>query len=171
MRNQEEMHEIERKFIGSLDDLPRGYDASPYEDQKQGYLVISKKGNEVRIRKAEPSQGNVEYSLTFKAEKMPRRVEVPIPLTQAQFEKLWVGLEREEKIFKRRYFYEDGGHTYHVNIFEDRFRGKLMIEVEFDSMNSYASFIPPPWLQKFKEVTGDSRYQVQNIVQYGFPED
>lgn len=162
--------EIERKFICEIWDLPKRYEEFMYEDVEQGYLVISEKGNEVRLRRAVRSDGIVSLSLTYKAGNPPLRVENQIDLTEAQFGTLWRGLEKEEIIRKRRYFYteREDGDIIEINVFAGRFNGFVMIEVEFPSMDACVSWELPEWLKKEgKEVTGDPRYKMQNVVRSG----
>lgn len=169
MKNEE----IERKFLCGILDLPRRYEEFMYEDEEQGYLVIAENGNEVRLRRAIRSDGLTTLSLAYKAGNPPKRVENQIDLTEAQFGILWRGLEKEEILRKRRYFYseQEDGDVIEINVFNGRFSGFVMVEREFPSMDACISWKLPEWLKKTKEVTGDPRYKMQNVVRYGFPED
>ena len=50
----------------------------------------------------------------------------------------------------------DDGLTAELDIFEGRFAGLILVEVEFDSVEQAESFTPPAWFGK--EVTYDKRY-------------
>lgn len=138
--------EIERKFIPKA--LPE--DLTRYKNCKmeQAYLNTAPV---VRIRKE-----NDAYVLTYKSGGMMAREEYNLPLNQKSYEHL---LEKADGnvITKTRYYIPiQNNLTAELDIFEGKFAGLLLVEVEFDSLEQANTFIPPEWFGE--DVTRDKRY-------------
>lgn len=138
--------EIERKFIPK--DLPEDLNQYKHHKIEQAYLNTAPV---VRIRKQDD-----EYFLTYKGGGMMAREEYNLPLNETSYDHL---LEKADGniITKTRFLIPiHSGLTAELDIFEGRFAGMLLVEVEFDSVEQANSFIPPEWFGE--DVTNDGRY-------------
>ena len=59
----------------------------------------------------------------------------------------------------------EDGHTAELDIFEGKFAGMLLIEVEFNSIEDANSFVPPKWFGK--DVTNDGHYHNSYLSKIG----
>ena len=139
--------EIEKKFIPK--ELPKNLAQFEHHKIEQAYLNTAPV---VRIRK----QDN-EYYLTYKGGGMMAREEYNLPLNAESYQHL-----REKAdghiITKTRYLIpiNDGNLTAELDIFENKFSGMLLVEVEFDSVEQADAFQKPDWFGD--EVTHDKMY-------------
>ena len=139
--------EIEKKFIPK--ELPKNLAQFEHHKIEQAYLNTAPV---VRIRK----QDN-EYYLTYKGGGMMAREEYNLPLNAESYQHL-----REKAdgniITKTRYLIpiNDGNLTAELDIFENKFSGMLLVEVEFDSVEQAHAFQKPDWFGD--EVTHDKMY-------------
>lgn len=153
------MQEIERKFI--IQSIPFPLDGYLFEDIRQGYLVTSEKGYEVRVR-----QKGDHCFLTVKKGGGLERQETEIAISRDQFEKLY-GATAGERLEKKRYIIKDQGLTIELDIFEGRLRGLMVAEVEFRSVDEGKAYRAPDWFGR--EVTEDKRFANRNLAKYGLP--
>lgn len=139
--------EIEKKFIPK--DLPKDLTKFKYHKIEQAYLNTAPV---VRIRKQDD-----DYYLTYKGGGMMAREEYNLPLNKESYEHL-----REKAdgniITKTRYLIpiHDGSLTAELDIFEGKFAGMLLVEVEFHSVEQADAFQKPDWFGE--EVTHDKKY-------------
>ena len=139
--------EIEKKFIPK--ELPKNLAQFEHHKIEQAYLNTAPV---VRIRK----QDN-EYYLTYKGGGMMAREEYNLPLNAESYQHL-----REKAdgniITKTRYLIpiNDGNLTAELDIFENKFSGMLLVEVEFDSVEQADAFQKPDCFGD--EVTHDKMY-------------
>lgn len=138
--------EIERKFIPS--NLPEDLNRFEHHKIEQAYLNTAPV---VRIRKQDD-----EYFLTYKGGGMMAREEYNLPLNRSSYEHL---LKKADGniITKTRFLIPiHDGLTAELDIFEGKFAGMLLVEVEFESITQAEHFTPPEWFGK--DVTNDGRY-------------
>lgn len=138
--------EIERKFIPL--NLPEDLNQFEHHKIEQAYLNTAPV---IRIRKQDE-----EYYLTYKGGGMMAREEYNLPLNKSGYYHL---LEKADGniITKTRFLIPlDNGLTAELDIFEGKFAGMLLVEVEFDSIEEANSFVPPEWFGE--DVTNDGRY-------------
>ena len=138
--------EIERKFIPL--DLPKDLNQLKHHKIEQAYLNTSPV---VRIRKQDDS-----YYLTYKGGGMMAREEYNLPLNEKSYYHL---LEKADGniITKTRFLIPlENNLTAELDIFEGKFAGMVLIEVEFESIEQAKNFIPPKWFGA--DVTNDRRY-------------
>ena len=139
--------EIEKKYIPK--ELPKNLPQFEHHKIEQAYLNTAPV---VRIRK----QDN-EYYLTYKGGGMMAREEYNLSLNAESYQHL-----REKAdgniITKTRYLIpiNDGNLTAELDIFENKFSGMLLVEVEFDSVEQADAFQKPDWFGD--EVTHDKMY-------------
>lgn len=139
--------EIEKKFIPK--EIPKNLEHFVYHKIEQAYLNTAPV---VRIRKQDD-----EYYLTYKGGGMMAREEYNLPLNAESYQHLREKVDGNI-ITKTRYLIpiNDGNLTAELDIFEGKFSGMLLVEVEFDSIEQADAFQKPDWFGE--EVTHDKMY-------------
>src|SRR5262245_8559670 len=95
MRKHWKHMEVERKFLVSK--RPPGWKAFAHSKVVQGYVPMSSKGVEIRLR-----QTDSQYALTVKNGHGLTRQEEEVRLPKERFSALWP-LTRGRRIYKTRY--------------------------------------------------------------------
>lgn len=143
--------EIERKFL--ISEIPfslEGYNCRMIE---QGYLNTNPV---VRVRR-----DNNNYYLTYKSKGFLEREEYNLPLNADSYSHL---LQKADGniITKKRYEIPlQDKYTIELDIFEGRFAGLIIAEVEFTSTEEANSFLAPEWFGI--DVTFDPKYSNSNM--------
>ena len=146
--------EIERKFL--IDKIPDSIDLSSLKCRRieQGYLCTEPV---VRVRR-----GNDDYYLTYKSKGLMAREEYNLPLNEAAYNTL-IKKADGNIITKTRYeIPEKNNLTIELDIFEGKFSGLLLAEVEFSSEAEALAYTPPAWFGK--DVTKDASYHNSNMA-------
>jgi len=147
---------------------------------RQAYVLRAGDEGELRLRET-ITAGTERRVMTVKRGTMPERLEAEIELSAAQWDELRplvIGTEiRKERFLVELDIAEDAGtaafgtvegldlpHSVlaEIDFFEEPCPGLVLIEVEFPSSSARAAFVPPHWFGR--EVTGDRRYQNQNLA-------
>lgn len=138
--------EIERKFlIKKLPDNLASYKARKIE---QAYLCTDPV---VRVRR-----DNGDYYLTYKSKGMIVREEYNLPLTKEAYGHLLTKADGNI-ITKTRYeIPEKNNLTIELDVFEGKFDGLLLAEVEFASEEEALGYIPPEWFGE--DVSNSTKY-------------
>ena len=138
--------EIERKFlIKKLPDNLTSYKARKIE---QAYLCTDPV---VRVRR-----DNDDYYLTYKSKGMIVREEYNLPLTKEAYGHLLAEADGNI-ITKTRYeIPEKDNLTIELHVFEGKFDGLLLAEVEFASEEEALGYIPPEWFGE--DVSNSTKY-------------
>ncbi len=138
--------EIERKFlIKKLPDNLTSYKARKIE---QAYLCTDPV---VRVRR-----DNDDYYLTYKSKGMIVREEYNLPLTKEAYGHLLAKADGNI-ITKTRYeIPEKDNLTIELDVFEGKFDGLLLAEVEFSSEEEALGYIPPEWFGE--DVSNSTKY-------------
>lgn len=147
--------EIERKFLVDAPpaELPAGTRV------RQGYVALE--GDvEVRVREAG------DHTITVKGGSGLERVEVIRTIDRDQFEALWE-LSEGRRVAKRRSVIPHEGLRIEVDVFEGDLAGLVVAEVEFDTPEAAAAFVPPSWLGA--EVTGRPEWTNASLAVRGRP--
>ena len=152
--------EIERKFLVS--NLPDTLDSHLHAAIRQGYLIITDDGTELRIR-----QKADRYFQTIKMGEGLSRTEIEIALAEDQFNGLWPHTSGC-RVSKIRYTIPLGEFTAELDCFEGDLTGLEMVEVEFPSVEASRGFVPPTWFGI--EVTEDKRYKNKWLAKNGIPQ-
>ena len=141
--------EIERKFL--IREMPADLDSFPHLLLEQAYLCVAPV---IRIRR----QGD-EYILTYKGSGMLAREEYNLPLTKEAYLHLLPKADGNI-ITKVRYRIplgaDFGGLTAELDIFQGKFSGLTLAEVEFPDEKTAESFLPPAWFGE--DVTFSEKY-------------
>lgn len=138
--------EIERKFlIKKIPDNLTSYKARKIE---QAYLCTDPV---VRVRR-----DNDDYYLTYKSKGMIVREEYNLPLTKESYGHLLAKADGNI-ITKTRYeIPEKDNLTIELDVFEGKFDGLLLAEVEFASEEEALGYIPPEWFGE--DVSNSTKY-------------
>ena len=138
--------EIERKFlIKKLPDNLTSYKARKID---QAYLCTDPV---VRVRR-----DNDDYYLTYKSKGMIVREEYNFPLTKEAYGHLLAKADGNI-ITKTRYeIPEKDNLTIELDVFEGKFDGLLLAEVEFASEEEALGYIPPEWFGE--DVSNSTKY-------------
>ena len=96
-------------------------------------LRIRKIGDRCMITKKEPvKEGDSSHQF-----------ENTIPLTDDEFTDL--SQLAGKRVHKTRYYFEDGGYIYEIDVFHDDLAGLVMVDVEFGSVDAKSRFVRPQW--------------------------
>lgn len=145
--------EIEKKYLVNISDIP--FDISNFEKHliEQAYLCTDPV---VRVRKEDSS-----YYMTYKGRGLMAREEYNLPLNEDAYKHL-LNKADGNIITKTRYLipFNDNSLnkplTIELDIFEGKFDGLCIAEIEFESIEDAESIIPPTWFEK--DVTYENTY-------------
>lgn len=125
--------EIERKFlVGELPNLEN----VPHSEIVQGYVSFSP---EIRVRRLDD-----KYYRTEKGEGMVVREESEWEIDKKTAEKMFCEV-KTNLIEKTRYYIPYNKYTIELDIYKGIFKGLVVCEVEFDSLEEAQAFTPPAW--------------------------
>jgi adenylate cyclase len=145
--------EIERKWL--IDNTP-DLSGTARMQIRQGYIAVSDKGLEVRLRRKDG-----KFFQTVKTGEGLQRDEIEIELSEKQFRKLWPAT-RGRRLDKIRHTLKRRGQKIEVDIYRQKLSGLKVAEVEFKTRKQAQSFSPPEWFGK--EVTRDKAYKNANLA-------
>lgn len=129
--------EIERKFL--IHSLPDAVSSYPHRQIIQGYIECRDESVEVRLRQ----DGNC-YVQTIKNGSGVKRLEVNIPINEAQFFALWP-LTAGKRLEKTRYEIDVDSYLIELDVYGGQNTGLVTAEVEFAGIEEAAQFSPPDW--------------------------
>ena len=141
--------EIERKFL--VETAPENLESYPFHMIEQAYLCTEPV---VRIRREDSS-----YYLTYKSKGLLSREEYNLPLTEEAYLHLLTKADGNI-LTKKRYLIPVDGRddlTIEFDVFEGKFEGLMLAEVEFSSEEDALAFVPPSWFSR--DVTFTREYQ------------
>jgi CYTH domain-containing protein len=153
--------EIERKFV--LSEMPDEGVLGVGEPLRQGY--VAEEGDvAVRVRIAQQAA-----TLTIKAGGGLARSEVEVPISSDDAEELWAHTagRRIEKTRHRVAVGGGGDRVADVDVYAGELSGLCTAEVEFDSEDDAAAFVPPGWFGR--EVTGERGWSNSALARHGLP--
>ena len=138
--------EIERKYL--VQNVPDPYLAYPFSQIEQGYLCTEPV---VRVRR----DGDAYY-LTYKGRGLLAREEYNLPLTEDGHLHLLKKADGNVLTKKRYLIPLSGCLKAELDIFEGKFDGLTLVEVEFPDEETARAFCAPEWFGK--EVTFSNAY-------------
>ncbi len=143
--------EIERKFL--ISSIPFSLESYKCRIIEQGYLNTNPV---VRVRR-----DNDDYYLTYKSKGFLEREEYNLPLNADSYAHL-VAKADGTIITKKRYEIPlQAKYTIELDIFEGKYDGLLLAEVEFPTKEEAEAFIPPEWFGE--DVTFNPKYSNSNM--------
>ena len=141
--------EIERKYL--IPEIPDNLHITKTRELEQGYLCTAPV---VRIRK-----DNDIYELTYKSRGLMVRQEYNLPLTKEAYAHLLTKADGNI-LTKKRYLLPVPGRedlTVEFDVFEGKFSGLMLAEIEFSSEEDARAFPPLSWFDR--DVTWSGEYQ------------
>ena len=141
--------EIERKFLVTTP--PENYGSFPHHEIEQAYLCTEPV---VRIRKEDDN-----YYLTYKSKGLLAREEYNLPLTKEAYTHLLTKADGNI-LTKKRYLIPVPGRedlTVEFDVFEGKFAGLMLAEIEFSSEEDARAFPPLSWFDR--DVTWSGEFQ------------
>lgn len=153
--------EIERKFL--IRTLPEYLEQYPHHQIEQGYLCSRPV---VRVRREDD-----DYYMTYKGAGKMIREEYNLPLNAEAYAHL---IEKTDgcRIAKTRYLIPLEGANQGLTVELDVFTAPgplVMAEVEFDTAEQAASFLPPDWFAA--DVTENPEYHNSYMSRHGIRPD
>jgi CYTH domain-containing protein len=139
--------EIERKYL--ITRLPEGATDHPHHLIEQGYLSTEPV---VRVRREDDN-----YYLTYKSKGLLEREEYNLPLTMESYNHL-IQKADGHILTKKRYLIpveHSDSLTIELDIFEGRFDGLMLAEVEFETREEAEAFTAPDWFGEDVTFTGE----------------
>lgn len=149
--------EIERKFL--ISDIDFSLESFEMTEIEQMYLSTEPV---VRIRK----KGD-KYYLTCKSKGMMERHEAEFSISKTVYEELKMQ-KQGNIIIKKRYIIPYETYSIELDIFEGKFLGLRLAEVEFASKEEAETFAMPDWF--LKDVTFEKEYHNSNLAKVGTEE-
>ena len=141
--------EIERKYL--ISHIPFDIAGYPFHQIEQAYLSTAPV---VRVRQEDDT-----YYLTYKSKGLLAREEYNLPLTEASYAHL-LSKADGDVLTKTRYLLPCPGHehlTIELDVFQGKFDGLILAEVEFETEDEARAFTPPEWFGE--DVTFSGKYQ------------
>jgi CYTH domain-containing protein len=145
--------EIERKFLVSNDDWRR---LAVRSVRLRDGLIAVYKDRKVRVRIA----GDDIATVAIKGPRIgiaQAEFEYEIPIADA--ERMLSTMCHDDTLEKERFFVEDAGGTWHVDVYSGILQGVVIAEIELKHESQ--DLILPPWIGK--EVTGDPFFKKINM--------
>lgn len=145
--------EIERKFLVTNDDWRR---LAIRSVRLRDGLIAAYKDRKVRVRIA----GDNIATVAIKGARIgsaQAEFEYEIPIADA--ERMLSTICRDDTLEKERFFVEDAGGSWHVDVYSGILQGVVIAEIELKHESE--KLILPPWIGK--EVTGDPLFRKINM--------
>jgi CYTH domain-containing protein len=134
------MEELELTYLPKY--LPDGVLASTAKEMLDIYIPSSAAHPTLRIR-----QCGTKFEITKKQPIVDgdasRQLETTIPLTNDEYSDL--AQLAGKRVQKTRFYYQENGVNYEVDVFRNELAGLVLVDVEFDALEKKSTFIPPPW--------------------------
>jgi len=135
------MDEFELTYLPK--NLPSGVLSAPSKEMLDIYIPTNTDHPTLRIRKS-GSKYEITKKQPVKEGDASHQIETTIPLTTEEF------TEFEQlpgkRVYKTRYFYEEKGVAYEIDVFQKELKGLVLVDVEFKSAEEKAAFVAPEWI-------------------------
>ena len=134
------MEELEFTYL--VKELPSNFKTVAAKEMLDIYLPASAHHPNLRIRRA-----GDKYEITKKqpieAGDSSRQLETTIPLTVDEF----ADLQQlpGKRVEKTRFYYQENGINYEIDVFRGALSGLVLVDVEFKSREEENNFVPPKW--------------------------
>jgi len=152
--------EIERKFLVASDEWRKNADEGKYMRQA---VILAEEGRSLRIRLINNKKARM--TLKIDASQLSRHeFEYDVPLSHARE---MLALANGSTIVKTRYEVPYKGFTWEVDVYEGKFEGLIVAEVEMKSEKDDPAI--PSWIGR--EVTEDQRFKNRAIAEGSLGDD
>lgn len=150
------MKEIEKKFL--VKEIPTNLEKNVSDKIIQGYLNIASEPV-LRVRAK-----NDKYFLTYKhsTEKLASLDynicnEYELPISLDAFEHLKNKIDGNLIVKNRYYIKLNNNLTAELDVFDDKLKGLILVEVEFEREDDVKNFVKPDWFGE--DVSKDKKYR------------
>ncbi|GEM_PF-7011773 len=143
---------IERRWVLAA---PPRHDDKPSIEVRQGYLVSGEA--EMVVRRA-----GTACTLAVTRDGQEWASAMP----EWAFDAIWPST-RGHRLRKKRYALREGRHDLHLDIFEGKLEGLIMLACAFRSAAARDKFTLPPWAAGAIEVTSDDRFCSEALATKG----
>ncbi len=134
------MQELELTYL--IKELPRGFKDVQSKEMLDIYIPLSAEHPVLRIRKS-----GKKYEITkkepLKEGDASHQIETTIPLTESEYSELCE--LKGKRVEKSRFYYNDDGVEYEIDVFRGELEGLVLVDVEFDSVEKKSAFVMPSW--------------------------
>jgi len=124
-------------------EMPKGVLESEFKEILDIYLPASSDHAHLRVRKS-----GEKYEITKKhpvhGTDSSHQIENTIPLTEEEFNEL--AQLPGKRVRKIRYYYNERGVDYEIDVLQDGLKGLVLVDVEFSSNEQKTKFTPPAWI-------------------------
>ena len=134
------MEELELTYLAKK--LPNGLKNDRSKDMLDIYIHSSDKHPNLRIRKI-GERLEITKKQPIKEGDASHQLETTIPLTKEEYAEL--NALKGKRVEKTRYYYEEGGVQYEIDVFHGSLEGLVLVDVEFDSLEKQKVFVAPSW--------------------------
>lgn len=134
------MEEIELTYLAKT--LPPDLESAPHKEMLDIYIPASAEHPDLRIRKV-GEKCEMTKKRPIKDGDASHQMENTIPLTKEEHEEL--SQIKGKRTRKTRYYYEEDGVRYEIDVFRDDLAGLVLVDIEFESLEKKAAFRPPAW--------------------------
>jgi adenylate cyclase len=132
------MIELERTYLAK--ELPAGLKDCPSKEMIDIYVPASAPHPDLRIRKSGSSHVITRKRPVVEGDSS-RMLEETIELSADEFSEL--NVVPGKRVEKKRYFYEQDGHTFEIDVFTGALSGLVLVDIEFDTVEEKDSFGMP----------------------------
>lgn len=134
------MEELELTYLAKQ--LPKGFENARSKEMLDVYIPSSAKHPDLRIRKIDERR-EITKKQPVKGGDSSCQLETTIPLTSDEYTEL--SRLKGKRVEKTRYYYEERGANYEIDVFKGGLEGLVLVDVEFDSLEKQKTFIAPEW--------------------------
>ncbi len=134
------MEELERTYL--LKEFPPNLEKASSKEMLDIYLPASSDHPHLRIRKSGDKHEITNKQPVAEGDSS-RQIEQTIPLTPEEYTDLTA--VPGKRIEKNRYFYEEAGQVYEIDVFKGALSGLVLVDVEFQSVEEKDDFKAPSW--------------------------
>ncbi len=135
------MEELELTYLPKY--LPPEILDSPSKDILDIYIPKTSHHPTLRIRRAGNKCEITKKQPIVKSD-ASHQLETTIPLTREEFADL--AKIPGKRIVKVRFFLKEKGIYYQIDVFQEKLKGLVLVDIEFNSLIKKEKFIPPKWL-------------------------
>lgn len=134
------MEELELTYLAKK--LPKGFEKSQFKEMLDIYLPTGSEHPTLRVRKQGDKLEMTKKEPINQADRS-HQLETTIPLTKEEYAEFCQ--LPGKRLEKTRFYYEEGGTTFEIDVFRGDLAGLAVVDVEFDSLEKKAQFVKPDW--------------------------
>jgi CYTH domain-containing protein len=134
------MEELELTYL--LKELPKGFAGAKAKEMVDIYIPASSAHAILRVRKS-GDQYEITKKVPASGTDSSRQIETTISLTPEEYAEL--AQIAGKRVYKTRYYFEENGTHFEIDVFKGELEGLVLVDVEFDSTDAQGRFEMPVW--------------------------